>query len=154
MTEHHLAQLNIGRLRAPLDDPRMADFVRELAPVNALAESSPGFVWRLREEETDDATGLRPFGPDILVNMSVWESYDALWAFTYRTDGHLEVLRRRASWFVRDPAPTLVLWWVPAGTAPSLDEAVERLARLRADGPSPEAFDFRSPADPPGATAT
>jgi Domain of unknown function (DUF3291) len=142
MTDHHLAVLNVGRVRAPLDAPAMAGFAGALRPINALADTSPGFVWRLTDGESDDATSIRPYGDDLLVNLSVWESREALWTFTYRTD-HLELLRRRREWFVRMEAPILVLWWVPAGHIPTVEEALERLERLRGAGPGPDAFTFR-----------
>ncbi|MFD3355794.1 DUF3291 domain-containing protein [Streptomyces fradiae] len=140
----HLAQLNVATLRHPLDDPRMAPFVELLDPVNAAADGSPGFVWRLVEEGTADATGLRPAGEDVIVNLSVWETVEALWDFTYRS-GHLEAMRRRREWFARHVEAHVVLWWVPAGTRPTVGEALERLAELRALGPSPRAFTFASP---------
>jgi hypothetical protein len=139
----HLAQLNVAQPRGAVDSPVMADFVAGLAAINALADRSPGFVWRLRDANADDATALRPYGPDVMVNMSVWESLEALRTFVYRTV-HLEPMRRRREWFVPPVEDHLVLWWIPAGTLPTLAEAGERLARLRRDGPSPEAFTFRS----------
>jgi heme-degrading monooxygenase HmoA len=149
MTDHHLAQLNVGRLRRPLDAPESAGFVAGLKPINALADASPGFVWRLTDEGGEDATSLHPNGDDMIVNLSVWESREALWDFTYRSD-HLEVLRQRREWFVRMTEPFMVLWWVPAGHVPSVEEALGRLARLREKGPGPEAFTFREPYDPAG----
>ncbi len=139
---YHLAQLNIGKMIAPLDDPRMASFVARLEPINALADASPGFVWRL-QSEAGDATALRVFDdPDILVNLSVWESLDALRGFVYRSE-HRELLKDRAQWFVKSSARHLVLWWIPAGSTPSLEEAKQKLALLQAQGPSEQAFDFR-----------
>ena len=100
----HLAQLNVGRLRAPMDDPRIDDFRENLDPVNALAESSPGFVWRL-QDESGNATGIKPYGDDLeIVNLTVWESVEALADFTYRS-AHAGVLRQRRSWF----EPSLLL---------------------------------------------
>ena len=145
MTDWHLAQLNIAHPVAPLDHPRMADFLAVLPTLNALAEASPGFVWRLRDEDTDDATSLRPYGPDIMVNMSVWESVEALREYTYRS-GHLESLRRRREFFdYAGIQAHLVLWWIPAGTLPTLDEARDRLDLLSRNGPSPDAFTLRQP---------
>ncbi|MFB7447709.1 DUF3291 domain-containing protein [Streptomyces sp. NPDC056194] len=139
----HLAQLNVARLRHPLDDPRVAPFVEALDPVNAAADGAPGFVWRLVEDGGADATGLRPLGDDVIVNLSVWETQEALWDFAYRS-GHLEVVRQRRDWFHRHVEAHLVLWWVPAGHLPTVAEAVERLEDLRAHGPSPRAFTFAS----------
>ncbi len=143
MTSAHLAQLNVATLRHPLDDPRIAPFVELLDPVNAAADHAPGFVWRLMEDGAADATGLRPAGDHVIVNLSVWESQEALWDFAYRS-GHLDVMRRRREWFERHVEAHLVLWWVPAGHRPSVGEALERLADLRANGPSPRAFTFAS----------
>ncbi|MER8235331.1 DUF3291 domain-containing protein [Streptomyces sp. NPDC094049] len=139
----HFAQLNVATLLHPLDDPRVAPFVEMLDTVNAAADAAPGFVWRLVADGGADATALRPAGEDVIVNMSVWETQEALWDFTYRS-GHLEVMRRRRDWFERHAAAHLVLWWVPAGHRPTVAEALERLADLRENGPSPRAFAFAS----------
>ncbi|MBQ1024732.1 DUF3291 domain-containing protein [Micromonospora sp. C95] len=147
MADHHLAQLNIARLRAPLDSPEIADFVAQLPEINALAERSPGYVWRL-QDVSGDATALRPFGPDIIVNLTVWQSVESLRAFVYRT-AHLEPMRRRREWFVPLDRPHLVLWWIPAGVLPTITEAADRLELLH-DGPSPEAFTLREPYPAPG----
>ncbi|MFF2078405.1 DUF3291 domain-containing protein [Kitasatospora sp. NPDC058162] len=150
MTSHHLAQFNLATLRHPVDDPRIAPFVELVSPVNAAADTAPGFVWRLTADGKDDATALRPAGEDVIVNMSVWESREALWEFTYRS-GHLEAMRRRREWFERNVEAHLVLWWVPAGHLPDVDEALERLADLRENGPSQRAFTFNSPRTPAAA---
>ncbi|MGW7069113.1 DUF3291 domain-containing protein [Streptomyces sp. NPDC054855] len=144
-SEHaaHLAELNVATLLHPIDDERIAPFVELLNPVNAAADDAPGFVWRLVEEGEGDATGMRPAGEDVIVNLSVWETQDALWDFTYRS-GHLEVMRRRREWFERHIESHMVLWWVPAGHVPTVGEALARLADLRAHGPSPRAFTFAS----------
>ena len=140
---HHVVQLNVGRLLAPLDAPATADFVAALEPINALADRAPGFVWRL-QTEAGDATGIRAFDDDLLiVNMSVWESVEALAAFTYGA-GHRDVMRRRREWFEPMAEAHMVLWWVPAGHVPDVDEAKDRLALLRRIGPSPAAFTFRT----------
>ncbi|MFG3020513.1 DUF3291 domain-containing protein [Streptomyces sp. NPDC048254] len=139
----HLAQLNVATLRHPLDDPRVAPFVEMLDSVNTAADGAPGFVWRLVAEGAADATVLRPAGEDVIVNLTVWETPEALWGFTYRSE-HLEVMRRRREWFERHVEAHLVLWWVPAGHLPTVDEALERLADLRAHGPSARAFTFAS----------
>ncbi|WP_084469324.1 DUF3291 domain-containing protein [Nocardiopsis trehalosi] len=152
MGDHHLAEINIGTLAHPLDHPAMAEFVALLDPINAMAEASPGFVWRFTEDGANDATGLRPFGPDVIVNFSVWESREALWDFTYRSD-HLDLLRRRRDWFTHMRDIYLVLWWVPAGHRPDLAEAADRLALLRDRGPTPEAFTFAAPFPPPRAAS-
>jgi heme-degrading monooxygenase HmoA len=150
MTEHHLAQCNIARLRAPLDSPQLAGFVDALGPVNALADDAPGFVWRLQTED-GDATSIRAFDDDmLLINMSVWESVEALAAFVYSAE-HREVMRGRRQWFERMSDAYLVLWWVPAGARPTPTDARERLDALRRNGPSPDAFTFRQPYPPPGA---
>jgi hypothetical protein len=139
---YELAQLNIGIVRGPIDSPVMAEFVANLDRVNAIADRSPGFVWRLQTEE-GDATAIRPF-PDenLLVNMSVWRDLQSLSEFVYRS-AHAEILRRRREWFERMSEAYLVLWWVPAGHRPTIEEAIARLERLRAEGPTPEAFTFR-----------
>ena len=152
MAAYHLAQCNIGRLRAPIDTPLLAGFVAALAPINALADRAAGFVWRLQTED-GDATAIRPFDDDLLaVNMSVWESVEALAAFTYGS-AHRDVMRRRREWFERLAEAYLVLWWIPAGTVPTVEEAKRRLELLRRRGPSPDAFTFRTPFPPPGAPA-
>lgn len=145
MTGHHLAQLNVGILQAPLDSPQLADFAASLAGVNALADAAPGFVWRLTDEAGGDATSLRPQGPDLLVNMSVWQTLDDLRSFVYRNGAHLEMLRRRREFFRALGQAHQVLWWVPAGHIPVLDEAFSRLELLRQDGAGPDAFSFREP---------
>ncbi|MFJ3877772.1 DUF3291 domain-containing protein [Streptomyces sp. NPDC090077] len=139
----HLAQLNVATLRYPLEDPRVAPFVEMLAPVNSAADAAPGFVWRLTEPGEGDATALRPLGEDVIVNMSVWETRDALWEFTYRS-GHLEAMRGRRDWFERHVEAHMALWWVPAGHLPGVEEALERLACIREHGPTPRAFTFAS----------
>lgn len=143
-----LAQLNVARLVAPIDDPRIANFVSQLASINALAESSPGFIWRL-QSDGGNATDL-PFNDDplMIANLSVWESVEALQAFTY-SSRHVEVLRERRSWFEKPELPHFVMWWVPSGHRPTLSEARERLELLRAYGPGPEAFVFSKCFPPP-----
>jgi hypothetical protein len=139
----HLAQLNIAHLRAPIDSAELAEFVAALEPLNTLADEYPGFVWRLKESEDDPtATVVHDYGDHLLVNFSVWESFDAIWNYVYRS-AHLDALRRRREWFQRMAEPYLVMWWIPEGHIPSLAEAMERLERLRADGPGPEAFTFK-----------
>lgn len=148
-TRAHLAQVNVARLRAPLDDPLLADFVASLEPVNALADASPGFVWRLQTDD-GDATAIRIFDDEMLiVNMSVWESVDALRDFVYRS-GHTDVMRRRATWFSRMGEAYLALWWAWAGELPTTDDAQRRIESMRSKGPTEFAFDFRRVFDPPG----
>jgi hypothetical protein len=149
----HLAQLNIGRLRAPTTDPIVAEFMGALDEINALAEMSPGFVWRFQTEE-GNATAVRPFEDDlVLINMSVWESVEALADYVYRSD-HTSYLRRRREWFDRLHDVYLVLWWVPVGHRPIVDEAIERLRHLSAHGPSDHAFTFRRVFSADGADLT
>jgi hypothetical protein len=147
-----LAQVNVARLREPLDSPLLADFVAALAPINELADHSPGFVWRLQTED-GDATAIRAFDDDlILVNMSVWASLDALAEFVYRS-AHAGVMRNRRTWFERTLEAFVALWWVPAGHQPTPEEAKGRLEHLRLNGPTLEAFTFRHPFAPSGASA-
>ena len=141
MSNYQLAQLNIATMKAPLESPGMADFVANLARINALAEASPGFVWRL-QDEAGDATALRPFGDEVLVNLSVWRDVQALSDYVY-TSAHTEMLKRRQEWFSKVSAAHMVLWWVPAGHCPSVLEAAERLALLQELGASAQAFSFR-----------
>ena len=138
----HLAQVNVARLAAPLDSPQLADFVANLEPINAIADASDGFVWRL-QTETGDATSLRFMDDDwLIVNMSVWASLEALRTYVYRS-AHADVLRRRQEWFVKMIEGHVALWWIEAGTLPSLGDAEERLLRLRVDGPTPHAFTLK-----------
>lgn len=147
---HYLAQCNISRLLAPLDSPQIEPFVAQLARINALAEAAPGFIWRLKTP-AGDATSIRIFDdPLIIINLSVWESIDALMAFTYRTD-HAQVMRGRTDWFERHTSPSLALWWVPAdGPMPDAAEIRARLDHLKAHGPSSVAFTFQERYAPPG----
>ena len=143
----HLAQLNVGRLRAPMDDPLIDDFRTNLDPINALAEASPGFVWRL-QSESGNATDIKPFGDDLeIVNLTVWESVDALADYVYRS-GHVAFLRRRREFFEAPTQPIQCLWWIPEGSIPTVDEALERLEHLRSHGPTPTAFTFRQRFEP------
>ncbi|MBH3431754.1 DUF3291 domain-containing protein [Pseudomonas citronellolis] len=149
---YHLAQVNIARARAPLDHPLMQDFVDQLAPINALAEASPGFVWRL-QDEAGDATGVQAFDdPWIIVNLSLWESLEALRDYVYGGE-HLSVLRRRKDWMEKLPGPSLALWWLPAGQLPTLEQARAALQRLAEHGPSAEAFSIARPFPAPSAQA-
>jgi Domain of unknown function (DUF3291) len=143
MRYYHLAQVNIARARAPLHTPLMAPFVERLDTVNALAEASPGFVWRLRAQP-GSTTYITAGDARLIVNMSVWESLDALREYVFRTD-HATVMRRRAEWFEAMTKAHLAVWWIPAGHEPTLGEARERIAHLRARGEGPAAFTFRRP---------
>ena len=151
MNRFHLAQVNIGRLRAPVEDPSMEGFRTQLQPINALADSSPGFVWRLQTED-GDATAIRPYPDDerMAINMSVWESLEALQQFVYQT-AHVGPLRDRKQWFEPIEGPILALWWIPAGHVPTVAEAMARLAHLKEHGPTQHAFTFRSPFPAPDA---
>ncbi len=147
MSEYHLAQLNLARARYPMEAPEMQGFVDNLENINALAEDSPGFIWRL-QTESGDATEIDYYGPGWLVNMSIWESTEALQDFVFRT-AHAEFMSQRKQWFDRLELAYVVLWWVPAGHVPDLDEANQRLEMLRAQGPGPQAFNFRQSFPPP-----
>jgi heme-degrading monooxygenase HmoA len=149
---YHLAQVNIARPLEPLESALLSEFVAALDPVNAVADRSPGFVWRLQAED-GNATSVPVFDDDeLIVNMSVWESLEALRAFVYTTPEHLGVMKRRRQWFERLEVH-MALWWVPAGRVPSVAEAEERITLLRAVGPSPDAFTFRRHFPPPDETS-
>jgi len=144
LARYHIAQVNIARMKAQLDDPIMAGFVARLNEINALADRSPGFVWRLQAAEGGDATYLRPYDDDrILVNMSVWETVDALRQFVYKT-AHVELLRQKQDWFDKFVGAYVALWWVPVGHIPGVDEAKKRLAYLDKYGPTQFAFGFKT----------
>jgi hypothetical protein len=147
----HLAQVNIGRFRAPIDDPIMKGFRDALDPINALADPSPGFVWRLQTED-GNATAVRPYADDPLmaINLSVWESLEALRQFVYKSH-HVQTLRDRSQWFEPMEGPILALWWVPAGHRPSVQEAVDRLRYLAEHGPTAHSFTFRTSFPAPNA---
>jgi hypothetical protein len=138
-----LAQLNVGHVRFPIDSPEMADFVDQLAEVNAAAEAADGFVWRLRDEEGPGSTSYRLLDDDrLLVNLSVWRDLAALRAFVIGFDQHRVALRDRYRWFERATEPMTACWPVAGGHRPTLDEAAEMLLRLRAEGPSEDVFPF------------
>jgi Domain of unknown function (DUF3291) len=144
-----LAQINVGRLRAPIDDPLIAEFREALERINALAERSRGFVWRLQTAE-GNATALHPTDDELVIpNMSVWGSIETLADFVFRS-AHTPFLRRRREWFERYGAPYVALWWVPAGHIPTLDEGMKRLLIIERDGPTREAFTFKHRFAPPG----
>jgi hypothetical protein len=148
MTIWHLAQMNVGTTVDDLDSPALADFMARLASVNALADAAQGFVWRL-QTETGNATDIKPSDdPRFIVNMSVWDSVEALFAFVYRT-AHREVLVRRREWFRPPQGAYQVLWWVPAGHRPTVEQGLARLRLLDAEGPTSSAFTFKSVFPPP-----
>jgi hypothetical protein len=141
---HHLAQVNIARAKAPLDSPIMQGFVDQLDHINRLAEASHGFVWRLQTEE-GDATALKVFDDElIIVNVSVWDSFESLKNYVY-TGNHLSVLKDKKHWFEQASAPTLALWWIAAGHLPTIEEAKRALATLTTQGSCAEAFTFAKP---------
>ncbi len=149
MSGWQLAQTNVGRLVAPKHDDRVAGFFSELDRINALAEASAGFVWRLTGEG-NDATDLQPTpDPLFIVNISVWENPDALFAYVYRT-AHTTLMASRRAWFERFDGAFQALWWVPAGHRPTVDEALSRLWMLDRYGPSEHAFTFKSRHPAPG----
>jgi hypothetical protein len=138
-----LAQLNIALAKYPLDAPEIKEFVDNLELVNGIAESSEGFVWRLKDE-SGDATNIQAFeDPNMIVNMSVWDSVDSLKNFMFRTH-HRDFMRRKGDWFHRLPEDTYVLWWTEEGHIPTLEEAIERLEHLRETGDTPYAFTFKT----------
>ncbi len=147
MQTWQIAQVNIARMKAPLDSPVMEGFVARLDEINRLADGSPGFVWRLQTDQ-GNATYLRPYDDDrILFNLSVWESVEALKTYVYRT-AHAELLKGRRSWFEQFDGAYLALWWVPAGHIPGVDEAKKRLAHLEEHGSSQFAFTFKTVVPP------
>jgi heme-degrading monooxygenase HmoA len=137
----HLAQANVSRLRFPPDDPRSAEVMAATDRINRLAERAPGFVWRTRT----------PFGEDdrLIVNVSVWATYESLHRYTYQS-AHNHYVRRQRQWFEPVAKPSTVLWWLPAGTVPTVEEALARLRHLRTYGPGPSAFSLRVRFDPRG----
>jgi len=139
---YHLAQVNIARALAPLDSPVMAGFVARIAEINALAEASPGFVWRF-QDDTGNALYVRPYADErILFNLSVWQSPDHLKAYVYQSK-HIELMRQKQQWFEHSDEAILALWWISAGSLPTVDDAKARLAHLRQHGPTAHAFGFR-----------
>jgi len=147
MTCYHLAQLNLGLFRAPLDAEEMAEFTAALDPINAIAESSPGFVWRLTDETGGSSSFVDVPGADNPLwapNMSVWQDFDSLKHFMYKS-GHASYLRRRAEWFQKPDRPINVLWWIPAGEIPTLNDAVRRLDHLTEHGPSEQGWPLTKP---------
>ncbi|OLT08976.1 hypothetical protein BJF78_06390 [Pseudonocardia sp. CNS-139] len=153
---HELAQVNFSRLLAPIDSAQLAEFVAAIDEVNALGEQAPGFVWRLQTEQ-GNAMAVRAFEWDagahgVIVNLTVWTSAEALRDFAY-SGRHVGIMRRRREWFAAAAEPTTALWWVPAGHRPSTAEAEEAVRHLRAHGPTPAAFTFRTRFPPPASAA-
>ncbi len=149
VTTYHLAELNIGRLHHPIDAPESAEFAASLEPINALAEATSGFAWRLTDEGGMGSTYIDVSDdPRDAVNLSVWETYESLHHFVYKS-GHVAYLRRRREWFEAPPEIETVCWWVEAGTEPTIDEAMAKLEQLRRDGPSDHAFTFADPRPAP-----
>lgn len=139
-----LAQVNIAKLKYPIDSPELKGFVDNLDPINALAEQNPGFVWRLKDDETDNATSFTAFDdPNTIVNMSVWKSADDLKNFMFRTH-HKDFLKRKKEWFEPMSEANYVLWWINPGEIPTVEEGIARLVHLREHGETPYAFSFKS----------
>lgn len=140
----HLAQLNVGQIRYATDDPRMAEFMAALDAVNALAERSPGFVWRFKDDASNNATGILVTNdPNFLINMSVWETAEQLEHFVWNTV-HKRFYMRKSNWFAPMAKAHFVMWWIPAGHIPTPQEALARLEHLRTSGPSDRAFGWES----------
>lgn len=150
MSTFHLAQLNIAKLLAPLDSPLLADFVANLERINAIADQSPGFVWRL-QGDSGDATEFDYFGPEVIVNLTVWQDIESLRNYVYHS-AHIEVLRRKKEWFSKMSEAHMVMWWIPAGHHPSLEEAAEKLKHLQHFGATPAAFTFKTSYPAPSAS--
>ncbi len=143
MPDYHLAQINIGRILGEMDSPIMAEFKNNLDQINAQAEASAGFVWRLTGDQSNDATSIHVYQDRyLLINMSVWENIDALFEFTYKSD-HTGFVRRRREWFEKLDIPMLALWWIPAGHVPTTDEAKAKLEHMERHGVTPQAFTFK-----------
>lgn len=141
MAEYHIAQFNIAKAKAELESETMSGFVARLDEINELGESSPGFVWRLKGDK-GDAEVLRVFrDPLYVANLTLWESLESLRDFVYKTV-HVELIRDREAWFHKMGESHMVLWWVPAGHIPTVEEAREKLGHIRRHGPGPEAFTF------------
>ena len=149
MAAWHLAQINVGRLIAPNDSPIVAEFVNALDRINAVADASPGFIWRLQSDSGNALDIVVTDDPQMAVNMSVWEDADALFAYVYRSV-HTPFMAQRKSWFERFSGAYQALWWVPAGTIPTVDEGLSRLWRLDRFGPTAQAFTFKTQFPAPG----
>ncbi len=152
MSDFHLAQYNVGRIRSPLDHPNVAEFIAALDPINALAEASPGFVWRLTGEDGQSSSYVEVDGIDdplLIVNYSIWNDLDSLKHFIHRS-GHMAYLRRRLEWFEHSEEATSVAWWIPAATIPEVSEAHRRLIHLRELGPTATGWPLTKPWPRPG----
>ena len=148
MSDWQIAQLNIAQMLAPADSPQLAEFFANLDRINALADRAPGFAWRLQDEE-GSATNFRPFGADVIVNMSVWSDIESLHNYVYRSE-HIEIMAKRKKWFELLREAYSVLWWIPANTIPTVEQAREKLELLKLNGPSQEAFTFKKAYPAPG----
>ncbi|MFT4567842.1 MAG: hypothetical protein ACI9FN_002810 [Saprospiraceae bacterium] len=147
MPAYHLAQINIAHLKAPIDDPLIADFVADLDRINYLAEQSDGFIWRLMDE-VGNATSYNLYNdPSYIINMSVWRDVKALKTFVYKSD-HVNVYMKRVEWFHPMKRAHMALWWVSIRHEPTLDEAVEKLNLIDRIGTSKDAFTFRNIYEP------
>ena len=149
MSRYHLAQINVGRILAPLDDPQLAGFVERLDEINALADGSPGFIWRLQSDSGNATDIVVSPDPSFIVNMSVWQDLDSLFAYVYRSD-HLQVMAQRRQWFEKPAGAFMALWWLPAGQLPTVEEGMARIELLDRKGPTAEAFTFKTPFDSAG----
>lgn len=150
MSQYQLAQLNVALSKAPKGDPLLKDFFDNVARINALADQSKGFVWRMQGDAENSHADAVFATPGLLINYSVWDSLDDLAAFTYRSD-HRDIMRRRKEWFDHVDV-YMVLWWVPKGHIPTAEDAKARLETLRQNGPTPEAFVFKTPFPAPDQT--
>ena len=151
MSDHQLAEFNIARLSHSLDDAQTAEFVAALEPINAIAEATPGFVWRLQDDDGQSSSYVRLPGMDdplVIVNYSIWADLDSLQHFVNRS-GHASYLRRRREWFEPADGPSTVCWWIPAGTIPDVSDAYGRLLHLRDNGRSENGWPLNKPMDAP-----
>ena len=152
VTDWQLAQFNLARAAGPMDSPVMSGFVAALQRINELADRAPGFIWRYEGPSVSEPSAVASDDPRMLLNLSVWSSVESLYDYVYRSEHGKQMVHRR-TWFERASAPQVVLWWVPAGTRPTLEEGMRRLEQLRAAGPSGEAFTFKVRFPPPSAAA-
>jgi len=147
--EYQLAQINIAKLLKPIDHPQIADFVNQLDEINALAEKSEGFVWRLKDENSNDATSITPFDdPKIIVNISVWKDTETLKKYVYNSN-HVKVFVRRKEWFEKPTKAHMALWWIEKGKFPTVEKGKKRLEYLQQNGNSAFAFTFQKIMNPP-----